>query len=89
MKLLPPFAELGEAVLPPAPPEGPTAETSLDLLRAIYRDPMQSLTVRMRAAIAALGYEHPKLLVSASVNHRGMGDAIERAHRERFAPKRR
>jgi hypothetical protein len=40
---------------------------SLDFLRAIYRSPDQPLQRRMRAAIAALPLEHPKLSVSANI----------------------
>ena len=41
--------------------------TSLDFLRAIYRDPSQPMHRRMRAAIAALPHEHPKLTAIAQV----------------------
>jgi hypothetical protein len=43
-----------------------TGRSSLDLLQAIYRCPDQPLSVRMKAAIAAL--EHPKLAVTAVVD---------------------
>jgi hypothetical protein len=53
--------------------------TSLDLLQAIYRCPDQPLSVRMRAAIAALPYEHPKLAVTAVLD--GTEDLGARLHR--------
>jgi hypothetical protein len=55
------------------------AGTSLDLLQAIYRSPDQPLHTRMRAAIAALPYEHPKLAVTAVVD--GTEDLGARLHR--------
>jgi hypothetical protein len=36
-------------------------ETSLDLLQKIYRSPRQPIARRMRAAMAALIHEHPRL----------------------------
>jgi hypothetical protein len=53
--------------------------TSLDLLQAIYRCPDQPLHTRMKAAIAALPYEHPKLAVTAVLD--GTEDLGARLHR--------
>jgi hypothetical protein len=54
----------------------PPNASSLDFLRAVYRDPRLQLSVRMRAAVAALGFEHPRLTVTANLNT-GLGSRTE------------
>jgi hypothetical protein len=60
-------------------PCGIEAQTSLDLLQAIYRSPYEPIHRRMRAAIAALPYEHPKLAVVAHFDGGGLGERLEAA----------
>jgi len=56
---------------------GPTA-SSLDLLQAVYRDPGQQLHTRMRAAMACLPFESPKLLATAIVDERDFATLLDR-----------
>ena len=56
------------------PPNG----MSIDLLRAVYRNPSIPLPVRMRAAIAALPVEVPKLAVTALVTENDIATLLER-----------
>jgi hypothetical protein len=55
--------------------ELPPGATSLDLLKAVYRNPAQPLATRMRAAIAALPFENPKVNLTATLN--GFADRME------------
>ena len=52
---------------------------SLDLLQVVYRNTAEPIGRRMRAAIAALFHERPKLAVTANLNGEAFGDALERA----------
>src|SRR5215471_15847444 len=56
---------------------GPNA-TALDLLQAVYRNPGQELHIRMRAAMAAIAYETPKLAVTAQVTEQDFATLLDR-----------
>lgn len=62
MRLLPDLSE-PEAVVTEV-----SAASPLTFLRSVYADPNQPMNRRMRAAIAALPFEHPKLAVIASLD---------------------
>lgn len=47
----------------------PEGATSLDFMQAVYRDRSQPVSLRMKAATAALPFEHPKLSVNANVDN--------------------
>jgi hypothetical protein len=51
--------------------------TSLDLLRIVYRSASIPLPVRMRAAIAALPFEAPKLAVTAIVTEHDFATLLD------------
>lgn len=79
--------------IPSKPREGPAIEllddesvgpvdSSLEFLRQVYRDPGQPMQRRMRAAIAALPFEHPKLAVTANIDGGpGFAARLEEAYR--------
>jgi hypothetical protein len=56
-------------------------ETSLDFLQKIYRSPSQPIARRMRAAMAALQHEHPKLTAMAvgGMNGQDFATMLDRA----------
>jgi len=56
---------------------GPTA-SSLDLLQAVYRDPSQQLHTRIRAAMACLPFETPKLAVTAQITEQDFATLLDR-----------
>jgi len=51
---------------------------SLDGLQAIYRNPGLPLTTRMRAMIAAIPFESPKLIATAVMNEGSFADLLDR-----------
>jgi hypothetical protein len=50
---------------------------SLDLLQAIYRNPDQPLSVRIRCAVAALSHEAPKLIAQAQISEGDFATLLE------------
>jgi hypothetical protein len=56
------------------PPNG----MSIDLLRAVYRNPSIPLSTRIRCAVAALPHEVPRLQVSALVNEQSFAELLDR-----------
>ena len=63
-------------------------ETSLSLLQKIYRSPSQPIARRMRAAMAALQHEHPKLTAMAidSMDGASFAAMLDRAIERSKAP---
>jgi hypothetical protein len=52
---------------------------AIDYLQAVYRGLIIAETNRMKAAIAALPFERPKLAVTANINAQNFADEIEAA----------
>jgi hypothetical protein len=76
---LPRFASIANEVREKETPlEFPPNGMSIDLLRAVYRSASIPLPVRMRAAIAALPHEVPRLQVSALVNEQSFAEILDR-----------
>jgi hypothetical protein len=51
--------------------------SSLEFLRAVYLNNELPLSVRMRAAMAVLPFEHPKLAVTAVVGEKDFASLLE------------
>jgi hypothetical protein len=53
--------------------------TPLDFLRAVYRDPQQPMSRRVRAASDAAQYAHPQLKAMAVINGGDFAEQLDRA----------
>ena len=51
---------------------------SLEFLQLVYRNPSLDLSVRMRAAIACLQHEVPRLAVTAQITDQGLAELLDR-----------
>jgi hypothetical protein len=51
---------------------------SIDLLRAVYRNPSIPLSVRIRCAVAALPHEVPRLMVTAQVDEQSFAELLDK-----------
>lgn len=58
--------------------ELPANGMSLDLLRAVYRSSAIPLSVRMRAAMACLPFETPKLMAVAQLTENSFAELLDR-----------
>jgi len=56
-----------------------TATSSLDLLQQVYRNPLAPMHLRMRAAIEALPFEHPKLSATAHIIGDDWAERLDKA----------
>jgi hypothetical protein len=77
---LPAFAKLTPSQAPEEDDQlqlGPNA-MSLEGLQAVYRNPNLPLTTRMRAMIAAIPFETPKLAVTAQVSEQDFATLLDK-----------
>lgn len=55
--------------------------TPLDFLKAVYLNPELPLSVRMKAAVEAAPYVHPKLIATANISAEDFANRLEGAIR--------
>jgi hypothetical protein len=53
-------------------------DTALDFLKAVYCNNDLPLPTRLRAAIASLNFQHPRLQVTAQVTGEGFAELLDR-----------
>jgi len=77
MEGLPRFAFPEPARIQEAPIELAPNAMSLDLLRAVYRNPSVPLSTRIRCAVAALPHEFPRLQVTAQTQDNDLATLLD------------
>jgi hypothetical protein len=59
--------------------ELPNDATPLDFLEAVYRSSTQPIYQRMKAAIEAAQYRHPRLAMTATISEGGIAEMLDKA----------
>jgi hypothetical protein len=59
--------------------ELPDNATPLDFLEAVYRSPTQPIYQRMKAAIEAAQYRHPRLAMTATITTGDFAEMLDKA----------
>src|SRR5262245_19420321 len=77
MEGIPRFAFPEPTRIQEAPVELPPNGMSLDLLRAVYRNPSVPLSTRIRCAVAALPHEFPRLQVTAQIQDNDLATLLD------------
>jgi hypothetical protein len=55
------------------------ADDALSYLRSIYRNPLEPTSLRMRAAMAAIPFETPKLAVTTNISNENFAAMLDKA----------
>jgi hypothetical protein len=79
MRELPYFADPGNLVEPEEGLEGDEPRSALDYVQDVYRGRRQADPWRMRAAMAALPFETPKLAVTTNISNENFSAMLDKA----------